>query len=198
MVAVVRQDPGDDVHVPRRRQSGAGAKSRFPARPLRPAHRCHCRGCLGDIGRHLRGVPQTFVYFGILHAIAAASVIGLPFVATRLWLCAAAIAFMFAAPQMFAAASFDTRWLAWTGLAANPPASNDLVPILPSTAFTLLGVFAARLLEDRRWTEGRQFQSIGRSAFLVWAGRNSLAIYLLHQPILLAIIVPAADLAGRA
>jgi uncharacterized membrane protein len=135
--------------------------------------------------------PQTFVYFGILHAIAAASVIGRPFVATRLWLCAAAIAVMFAAPHMFATASFDTRWLAWTGLAANPPASNDLVPVLPSTAFTLLGIFAARLLENRRGIEGRQFQSIGRSTFLVWAGRNSLAIYLLHQPILLAIIVPA-------
>ncbi|WP_024587354.1 heparan-alpha-glucosaminide N-acetyltransferase [Aliihoeflea sp. 2WW] len=139
--------------------------------------------------------PQTFIYFGILHAIAAASFIGRPFVTIRLRICAASIVLMFAAPFVFDMASFDTRWLAWTGLAANPPASNDFVPVLPSVAFTLLGIVAARLLRKHTLAEGR-IRSVANWAFLIWMGRNSLAIYLLHQPILLGVIVSAATLAN--
>ena len=140
--------------------------------------------------------PQTFIYFGILHAIAAASFIGRPFVTIRLRICAATIVLMFAAPFVFDMASFDTRWLAWTGLAANPAASNDFVPVLPSAAFTLLGIVATRLLLKCDPTIHQYMRSIRVAPTLMWAGTNSLAIYLIHQPILLAIFASAAALAG--
>ncbi len=139
--------------------------------------------------------PQTFVYFGILHAIAVASVVG----ALVLRLHAFAIATLGIAIWVlgysWTSADFDPRWLAWTGFAASPPTSNDFVPVFPWVGLTLLGMAGTRLALARGWVyRARPLE--GRVArFLVWLGRHSLPIYLVHQPALLGVLIPLAELA---
>ncbi|MCK5744824.1 MAG: DUF1624 domain-containing protein [Oricola sp.] len=143
--------------------------------------------------------PTTFIYFGILHAIATATVVATPF----LWLptvIAVAIGALFVTiPFLFDSAFFNTRWLAWTGFAQNPPPSNDFVPIFPWLGLTLLGMGFAKgvvAVGFDRWLAHREPSGMVPSV-LVWMGRNSLVIYLIHQPILLSLIMPLAWLVFR-
>jgi hypothetical protein len=92
-------------------------------------------------------------------------------------------------PDLARAPLFDPRWLAWTGLAQTPPASFDLVPVLPWFAATLLGIAAARAGEAAGlWTRLRTTAPGPLLTAAAWPGRHSLAVYLLHQPVLLGLL----------
>lgn len=136
--------------------------------------------------------PQTFIYFGILHAIAAASVIGALFLWFPAMLTLVAGLAVIALSYAFSDPLFNTRWLAWIGFAEQPPVSNDFVPIFPWVGLTLIGISFTKLalaLSADEWLSSREPSGrVVRS--LVWLGRHSLAIYLVHQPVLLAIILP--------
>lgn len=136
--------------------------------------------------------PDSFIFFGILHAISVSSLLGVLFLKLPA-LAVLLIALIFLILPHFASLDyFNTRWLAWTGLSALPPPSNDFVPVLPWAGITLLGMFAARVLVSKPHITGplpgpRKNQI---TMALSWMGRNSLLIYLVHQPLLLAIILP--------
>ncbi|WP_062202445.1 heparan-alpha-glucosaminide N-acetyltransferase [Aureimonas sp. AU12] len=137
--------------------------------------------------------PQGFVFFGILHQIAVASLIGLlvlrlPFPATLLLGIGVILL-----PQIVSTAAFDTRWLAWIGLAESPPLSNDFVPVFPWTGAVLIGMGLAQLavrvdLPSRlaRWND--RLHPLRRLGVL---GRHSLLFYLLHQPLLIGVVALA-------
>ena len=149
--------------------------------------------------------PDTFIFFGILHAIAAASLVGLLFVrlpvVVTLLLAAAAVA----APLYLRAPLFDHPALWWVGLSVNVPRSNDYVPLLPWLAPVLLGIALARLFVASALPE--RLAGFGGATKVWWksllekAGRHSLAFYLIHQPLLIALVygfslvvpAPAAD-----
>jgi uncharacterized membrane protein len=138
--------------------------------------------------------PLAYIYFGILHCIALSSVLALPFLRLPWWAALAAVTMVFAIAE-FGASELFNRWpLLWTGLSTRVPFSNDYVPIFPWFAMVLAGVGAARLLapflREGRLARWRADGPIGRA--LAFAGRHSLAIYLLHQPLLLAVLVLVA------
>ena len=136
--------------------------------------------------------PQSFIYFGILHAIAAASVIGALFLRFSAMLTLASGVVAIALSYVFSDPLFNTRWLAWIGFAEEPPMSNDFVPIFPWVSLTLLGISFTKLaveLSTDNWLSNREPSSYSVRS-LAWLGRHSLAIYLVHQPVLLAIIFP--------
>lgn len=149
--------------------------------------------------------PQTFIFFGILHAIAAASLVGLLFLRLPVVVTLAAAAAAVAAPLYLRAPVFDHPALWWVGLSVEVPRSNDYVPFLPWIAPVLLGIALARLfvasaLPERLAGFGNIVKSRWKS-LLEAAGRHSLAIYLVHQPVLIALVygvslvfpAPAAD-----
>lgn len=142
--------------------------------------------------------PQSFIYFGILHAIVAASVIGVMFLRLPAALTALAGAGMIALSYAFSHAVFDTRWLAWIGFAQQPPVSNDFVPIFPWVGSTLLGISLTKLAVKQstdKWLRAHEPTGTGVHR-LAWLGRHSLVIYLIHQPVLLAVILPLAALSS--
>jgi uncharacterized membrane protein len=130
--------------------------------------------------------PEAFVFFGILHFIAAASVLGLPFVRLPVLLTAIAAAACLAAPAFVSHPFFNEPGWWWLGLSTVRPATVDYVPLLPWFGVTLGGIAAARLLLAWRgetpWSTWRPRGLTGQG--LVRAGRWSLPIYLVHQPIL--------------
>lgn len=129
-------------------------------------------------------VPGGPIWFGILHAIAAASLLGL--VALRLpWpvtLALAALIFAAAWGPRFPA--FDPIWLVWTGLAESRPMMGDYVPLVPWAAPALAGIAAAKALRLDQWRGTRPSPLLHA---LTLPGRHSLIIYLVHQPILIGL-----------
>jgi uncharacterized membrane protein len=126
-------------------------------------------------------VPGGPIWFGILHAIAAASLLGL--LALRLpWpvtLTLAALIFAAGWGPRFPAV--DPIWLVWTGLAETRPMMGDYVPLVPWAAPALAGIALAQALRlDRQpGTPPTRLTDV-----LTFPGRHSLVIYLIHQPIL--------------
>ncbi len=188
---VDRLRPADRRHVPRagRRQPGAGHPSRAErgsassadslSSSAVPCWSASATWCVA---------PESFVFFGILHEIALASVLALPFLRTAdRGVVGLAAAVVVALPYFFSSPVFD------------PSAALVGGPVGPRAA---LGGLRAGLPLVRRgagrhrrrprsssptsWTRrlpagARPIRS-GRAA--VWAGRWSLAIYLIHQPLL--------------
>jgi len=137
---------------------------------------------------------ESFVYFGVLHAIAVTSLLALPFVLAPLWLTVAVAAVVVLLPVLYSDPFFDAPWTSWIGFWVKAPPTNDLVSVFPWLGIVLLGVIGARLLlaspaADRL----AAIQPDNRaSRILSTMGRWSLVIYLVHQPILLGILFPLA------
>ncbi len=134
--------------------------------------------------------PDFFVYFGILHVIAVLSLLGLAFLRLPAPLTLLMAAAAYIAGEYFKA-SIDVSWLMWLGMNAHPRPSSDFVPLIPWASAYLAGIAAANLLSlrnlDQRILSGPEFGNPVRNAFS-WAGRHSLAIYLVHQPVLFAVV----------
>lgn len=137
--------------------------------------------------------PQTYIFFGILHCIAASTMLGLAFLRAPLWVVAAAAVACLAAPALLSGGVFNAPALLWLGLPDTFPRTNDYVPILPWFGVVLAGTAAARLLPNLP-TVGRVLALKAPWPF-VWAGRRSLAIYLIHQPLLFGLVYGAAQIA---
>ncbi|WFU89159.1 DUF1624 domain-containing protein [Rhizobium sp. CC1099] len=131
-------------------------------------------------------MPQGAIFFGILHSIAAASVIGLLFLRMPGIITIAAGIMAVIAPLYLRSSFFDTPWLWWVGLSQTVPRSNDYVPVLPWIGPFLIGMGVSSIALKQGWAEWLAKFGTG-TTLLAKAGRHSLAIYLIHQPILISI-----------
>jgi len=141
--------------------------------------------------------PESFVYFGVLHAIALFMLMALPFLFVPVWLVAlAAVAFILP-PFFFSDVLFNEKLFSWLGFWVIPPVTNDLVPVFPWFGAVLIGVRATRLGKTSLLPKLATIQPKGRAAAILgWLGRWSLPFYLLHQPVLLAVVVPLSMVFG--
>jgi uncharacterized membrane protein len=140
--------------------------------------------------------PDAYIFFGILHCIALGSVLALPFLRAPWTVIVLAALATFAAPRILTSPVFDHPALGWLGLGSADPVTNDYVPIFPWFALILLGLLAGRALLRRGGALAR-WRATGRlTRSLVRAGRWSLPIYLLHQPILLALFYGLLQITG--
>jgi uncharacterized membrane protein len=141
-------------------------------------------------------MPGAYVYFGILHAIVVASLVGAAFLRAPSVVTLLLGGTIVAVGLAWTDPVFDARTVAWIGFAAAPAPSVDFAPVFPWAGFTLIGLAATRAALHRGWLD-RMPRPEGRLArWLSRIGRRTLAIYLLHQPVLLAILYPVAWLAG--
>ncbi|WP_185982480.1 heparan-alpha-glucosaminide N-acetyltransferase [Aureimonas mangrovi] len=138
--------------------------------------------------------PQSFVFFGILHQIAFASVVGLVFLRAPAAVTALAGLAVIALPIIYQTDVTNTRWLAWIGLSTSEPLSNDLVPVFPWTGVVLFGMAAGRLATNLNlWARLRTYNSNAvPMRVMTKLGRHSLAFYLIHQPASLALVAAYA------
>jgi uncharacterized membrane protein len=133
--------------------------------------------------------PDTFIFFGILHEIALASLLGLTFLRLPGLLTLVVAALVVAAPHYLRSPIFDHPALWWLGLSTVDPRSNDYVPLFPWFGAVLAGIGVTRIAVSSGLMERvRQLSVHSRLKPLVLAGQHSLAFYLIHQPVLIACV----------
>jgi uncharacterized membrane protein len=137
--------------------------------------------------------PESFVFFGILHAIAVSSVLALPFVLwAPSWLVGIVAAGFITAPWFLTGPAFNTPALWWVGLSSDPPVTVDYVPLFPWFGVVLAGIVLGRLFLAYGTALAAWQPRNGVATTLMTAGRWSLPIYLIHQPLIIAIIMLVA------
>lgn len=135
--------------------------------------------------------PPYAILFGILHLIGLSTILAIPFLKQPVW--AGIIGFGIAILGTF----FYWQWLPFPKLLAFFPFSFstfDYFPVFPWFGLVLIGIFL-----------GNRFYPNGKPSFrfklgsgnplvrlLAWAGKNSLAIYFVHQPVLVGLLLLAA------
>jgi uncharacterized membrane protein len=141
---------------------------------------------------------EAFAFFGILHAIALFSLVGLLFLRLPWWATAAVAAAVVALGATVTIDGFGERWLAWIGFWGIPPWTADLVSVFPWFGATLAGIALGKLLPlgsspragSGAWLWWRPGDPVTRGLRVL--GRWSLLIYLIHQPLILAVLYPLA------
>jgi len=135
-------------------------------------------------------IPDDFIYFGMLHEIALSSLIGMFFLFSPIIVNFIAFIVILLIHQFFAFDALNQPLIWWLGLSTAPRPAFDFVPFIPWFAAPLAGITTARLMQRFDWLPFLRGNSIVRSKFFITKiGRHSLIIYLLHQPIFLAVIL---------
>jgi len=135
--------------------------------------------------------PDAFIFFGILHHIAVASVLGLAFLRLPVWTVAILAAAWFSVPLWAKGDPFSHPALLWIGLSPVPPRSNDFVPLFPWFAAVLTGIAIGRFMVEAGLAgrlADRPPHGNAATRGLRFIGRHSLITYLLHQPVLIACV----------
>ena len=128
---------------------------------------------------------ERYVYFGVLHFIAVASVLGLLFV--RFYWLTFVFAIIVLISGQLAFPWFDSgRWRHLAGLMTYKPATEDYVPLLPWFSVVLLGMFFIQSVN--KFASLSPSEPIRFLQLLSKPGQHSLVIYMLHQPVLFGLL----------
>ena len=136
---------------------------------------------------------NSFIFFGILHLLALCTIIGLVIFRIPFLILIIISIFIFFTPYIFKSDFFEPKYLSWIGLYGKSTGSVDFYPFFPWSSSFILGIAISKILFKRKIliSEKASFKK-DNIAFinrcLLWSGRNSLLIYLLHQPILIGLI----------
>ncbi|MDW8058644.1 MAG: heparan-alpha-glucosaminide N-acetyltransferase [Thermomicrobium sp.] len=132
--------------------------------------------------------PADAVWFGILHLILVSNLLGLTLVRLGAWN-------LVVVPIAISLGLWFERlpgndWLFWLGLVPEGYRSFDFRPLFPWYAVVALGLACAAWF----YPQGRRRWSLPDLAgfrlvrLLCWLGRHSLALYLVHQPVLIVLL----------
>jgi uncharacterized membrane protein len=139
--------------------------------------------------------PQAFVFFGILHAIALCSLLGLMVLRLPVLVILALAVAVFYAPEVLRGPAFDAPWWWWSGLQTVRVSTVDYEPVFPWFAPVLAGIAVSKLATQTGVWARLSTPSPSRAATLAGLpGRYSLVIYLVHQPILIGLVWSATTL----
>jgi len=129
--------------------------------------------------------PRSYIWFGVLHAIAVSLLIARPVVDRP------TVAFIIGVVVIIAGVAwahpmFDHRALGVLGFTTHKPTTEDYVPLFPWTGVLLIGIAAGHALARRQFA---LLAPLGHApAALRWMGRHSLVIYLVHQPLIFGLL----------
>ena len=130
---------------------------------------------------------NSYIFFGILHLLATCSVLGLLLNLVNNNL----VIFLFFILSLIVSLNEITfnlpNYLSWIGFNNEVPLTNDFYPLFPWITFYLFGlwIFQPAIRYLRRYTKKNAHLPNDNSLFrfLEFMGRNSLKVYILHQPI---------------
>jgi uncharacterized membrane protein len=131
-------------------------------------------------------LQSGFIVFGVLHFIGIAIIISWPLLNRRRLLLVLGVVFILVGVYL---QSFTVGfpWLLWLGLRPELFYTLDYFPLLPWMGVILIGMFFGKMFypDGKQAIKNRSGPVISQLSFL---GRHSLVIYLLHQPVLIALL----------
>lgn len=137
-------------------------------------------------------IPQAPIYFGILHHIALSSILLALLAHLPAFFLVALGAVVLIINAYVGLDVLNHPATIWIGLGTQTPVTADWVPVFPWLAAGLIGLGIGKMF-ILPWIESRAPQSEPRTQnpitrLLSWMGQHSLAVYLVHQPILIGMI----------
>lgn len=129
---------------------------------------------------------QGFIIFGILHFIGVSIVISVPLLRKKYLNLILSFIFI-SAGFLIRGIRVEHYWLVWLGFRPSPFYTVDYFPLLPWFGLITFGLFLGRTLypEYERIFELPELSGSRLVSPICFVGRNSLKIYLLHQPLLI-------------
>jgi len=133
--------------------------------------------------------PESWIFFGVLHFIFVASILGLAFLRFY-WVNLGTGSLLVLAGLTLQHPLFDQPWLQWIGLMTRKPITEDYVPLLPWFGVVLIGLFLGKLFLRSNWNKrlSAWHSDHATARLLALAGRHSLLIYIVHQPVLMGLV----------
>lgn len=145
--------------------------------------------------------PDSFIYFGVLHAVALMLILMRLTINLKNWLWVLGllvVALKFIVPTVFvvipAMDVFNQPLLNWLGIVSYKPRTEDYVPLIPWLGVMWIGLASGTALLKNKPQIFSNDLSSGLQKLvspLAVLGRYSLSYYLLHQPLLFAVIMLA-------
>jgi uncharacterized membrane protein len=130
--------------------------------------------------------PGSFIWFGVLHAIAVSLLLARPLIDRPRAAIAIGVAIIVAGLAL-SSPRFDNRVLGWLGFMTGKPVTEDYVPLFPWSGVLLLGIAVGHWLTDRGFAPLTPLARLPRMLQLL--GRHSLVVYLVHQPVLFGVLM---------
>lgn len=132
--------------------------------------------------------PAMYIRFGILHLLGF-GMLTAPWLAKQsaLLLILTGTTLLITS-KWLASQVTTTTWLLPLGITPTGFASLDYYPLLPWLGIVLYGMAAGKLLYPNKQPLWPSMTTCGPIRTLSWLGRQSLLIYLVHQPIILAVL----------
>ena len=129
---------------------------------------------------------QRFIYFGILHFVAAALVLARPLLGFKAWNIMLGIVGIVIG-LVYTNEFFNTPPATIIGFMTVKPRTEDYVPLFPWFGVVLLGAGLAALWQRAQWRIPDALVPLNERAprWLLLLGTWALTVYLVHQPILL-------------
>jgi uncharacterized membrane protein len=130
-------------------------------------------------------VPEGTIFFGILHFFAVSSFL-VPFLIRYdkpNLICGLLIILSGAFLQL---TQFDFSYLFWLGFMARTFFTFDYFPLIPWLGVLMLGIYFGKYIIRRM--AALKFESRLAKAFM-FLGKNSLTVYLIHQPVLIFLLI---------
>jgi uncharacterized membrane protein len=126
-------------------------------------------------------VPEGTIFFGILHFFAVSSLL-MPFFIrySRLNLIGGLLIIL--SGFYLQLTQFDFSYLFWLGFMPRNFYTFDYFPLIPWLGVLMLGIYSGKYIVRR--TTDLKFESRFSTAF-TFLGKNSLTVYLIHQPVLI-------------
>ena len=137
---------------------------------------------------------KSFIFFGILHFLVTCSLLGLLLLKVKnnnflfiLFFCSLAVS--------VSEITFDLpSQLSWLGLNSEIPITNDFYPLFPWVSFYIFGLWVSEPLKKNPLHWNRSNMNYYPKFVIIYSclqflGRNSLTIYILHQPIFFSLFL---------
>ncbi|VVB88600.1 Uncharacterised protein [uncultured archaeon] len=130
-------------------------------------------------------VPDGTIYFGILHFFAVSSFL-VPVMVKYNKLNPAAGILIILSGFYLQTQQFSFPYLLWLGFMPENFSTFDYFPLIPWLGVLMLGVYSGKNIIEKTWHVTFKSKVAKTFEFL---GKNSLTIYLIHQPVLIFILM---------